>query len=52
MTKRALKRMVREAEFNPGQFEDDGKVRRLPIERRLETWWVSPLSKDANAKAA
>jgi phosphate starvation-inducible PhoH-like protein len=33
MTKRALKRMVREGEFNPGQFEDDGKVRRLPIER-------------------
>jgi phosphate starvation-inducible PhoH-like protein len=33
MTKRALKRMVREGEFNPGQFNDDGKVRRLPIER-------------------
>ena len=33
MTKRALKRMVREGEFNPGQFEDDSKVRRLPIER-------------------
>ena len=33
MTKRALKRMVREGEFNPGQFEDEGKVRRLPIER-------------------
>ena len=33
MTKRALKRMVREGEFNPGQFEDDGKVRRLPLER-------------------
>ena len=33
MTKRALKRMVREGEFNPGQFDDDNKVRRLPIER-------------------
>ena len=33
MTKRALKRMVREGELNPGQFDDDGKVRRLPIER-------------------
>ncbi len=33
MTKRALKRMVREGEFNPGQFEDDGKVRRLHLER-------------------
>ena len=33
MTKRALKRMVREGEFNPGQFEEDNKVRRLPIER-------------------
>ncbi len=34
MTKRALKRMVREGEFNPGQFDDD-KIRRLPIHR---TW--------------
>ena len=32
MTKRALKRMVREGEFDAGQFED-AKVRRLPIER-------------------
>ena len=32
MTKRALKRMVREGEFNAGQFED-AKVRRLPVER-------------------
>ena len=33
MTKRALKRMVREGEFNPGQFDDD-KIRRLPVDRR------------------
>ena len=32
MTKRALKRMVREGAFDADQF-DDGKVRRLPIER-------------------
>ncbi len=33
MTKRALKRMVREGEFNPGQFDDDDKIRRLPVGR-------------------
>jgi phosphate starvation-inducible PhoH-like protein len=32
MAKRALKRMVREGAFDADQF-DDGKVRRLPIER-------------------
>ncbi len=32
MTKRALKRMVREGAFDAGQFED-AKVRRLPVER-------------------
>jgi len=32
MTKRALKRMVREGAFDPAQFQqDDGKVRRLPV---------------------
>ena len=30
MTKRALKRMAREAEFNAADFDD--KVRRLPVE--------------------
>jgi phosphate starvation-inducible PhoH-like protein len=25
--------MVREGEFNPGQFDEDGKIRRLPLER-------------------
>ena len=39
MTKRALKRLVREGEFNPAQFEEDSKIRRLPIDRN----W-SPLS--------
>jgi len=31
MTKRALKRMVREGAFDPGQFQEDSKVRRLPV---------------------
>ena len=34
MTKRALKRLMREGEFDAAQFEprsDDGKIRRLPI---------------------
>ena len=39
MTKRALKRLVREGEFDTAQFHDDGKIRRLPVERG----W-SPLS--------
>jgi phosphate starvation-inducible PhoH-like protein len=43
MTKRALKRLVREGEFDAAQFDpvpydrragDDGKVRRLPVDRR------------------
>ena len=33
MTKRALKRMVREGAFDAAQFEDDAKVRRLPLNR-------------------
>ncbi|WP_269716302.1 PhoH family protein [Caulobacter sp. NIBR2454] len=33
MTKRALKRMVREGAFDSAQFEDDGKIRRLPVDR-------------------
>jgi phosphate starvation-inducible PhoH-like protein len=33
MTKRALKRIVREGAFDAAQFEDDGKVRRLPLAR-------------------
>jgi phosphate starvation-inducible protein PhoH and related proteins len=33
MTKRALKRMMREGEFDAGQFADGGKIRRLPVER-------------------
>jgi phosphate starvation-inducible PhoH-like protein len=33
MTKRALKRLVREGAFDATQFEDDGKVRRLPTAR-------------------
>ena len=34
MTKRALKRMMREGEFDTAQFHDDGgKIRRLPLDR-------------------
>ena len=33
MTKRALKRQAREAVFETRQFADDGKVRRLPVDR-------------------
>ena len=33
MTKRALKRMMREGEFDAGQFDDGVKVRRLPVDR-------------------
>ena len=32
MTKRATKRLVREGEFDRGEF-DDPKIRRLPVER-------------------
>ena len=39
MTKRALKRLRREAELDPTQFDEDSKVRRFPMEQR----W-SPLS--------
>jgi phosphate starvation-inducible PhoH-like protein len=40
MTKRALRRMTRDGEFNTGMFEGDGKIRRLPVERNA-SW--SPL---------
>ena len=33
MTKRALKRMSRDATFDSAQYEDDAKVRRLPLAR-------------------
>src|SRR6266481_4400395 len=33
MTKRALKRLVREGAFDPAQFDDDAKIRRLPTAR-------------------
>ena len=33
MTKRALKRQAREGVFDARQFADDGKVRRLPVDR-------------------
>ncbi|MBO9560882.1 MAG: PhoH family protein [Caulobacter sp.] len=40
MTKRALKRMVREGANDAGRYDDDAKVRRLPVEHR-HAW--SPL---------
>jgi phosphate starvation-inducible PhoH-like protein len=40
MTKRALKRMVREGANDAGRYDDDAKVRRLPVEHR-QAW--SPL---------
>jgi len=43
MTKRALKRQLREGAFDATQFEDEGKVRRLPLER---AW--SPLPHHSN----
>ncbi len=33
MSKRPLKRQLREGAFDAGQFEEDAKIRRLPIER-------------------
>ena len=47
MTKRALKRLVRDGEFDPAQFDDrfgDDKIRRLPVER---AW--SPLGREEEA---
>jgi len=37
MTKRALKRMVREGANDAGRYDDDAKVRRLPVEHR-QAW--------------
>jgi len=44
MTKRALKRLVREGEVDYAQFGDEAKVRRLPLER---SW--SPLRENRSA---
>jgi phosphate starvation-inducible PhoH-like protein len=43
MTKRALKRMAREGALDATQFEDDAKVRRLPIARG---WTPAPVETD------
>ena len=43
MTKRALKRQLREGAFDAAQFDDDAKIRRLPVDR---TW--SPLPHHTN----
>ena len=43
MTKRALKRQLREGAFDAAQFDDDAKIRRLPVER---AW--SPLPHHTN----
>ena len=41
MTKRALKRQLREGAFDAGQFAGDDKIRRLPLDR--DRGW-SPLA--------
>ena len=43
MTRRALKRLVREGAFDERQFDDDAKVRRLPIARN---WTPAPHNED------
>ena len=43
MTKRAMKRQLREGAFDAGQFEGDAKIRRLPVDR---AW--SPLAHNNN----
>jgi len=47
MTKRALKRMSRDATFDSAQYEDDAKVRRLPLARG----W-SPIALEAEREQA
>jgi phosphate starvation-inducible PhoH-like protein len=47
MTKRALKRMMREGEFDAAPFDDGGKIRRLPLER---AW--SPLGHEQEREQA
>jgi phosphate starvation-inducible protein PhoH and related proteins len=46
MTKRALKRMAREGAYETGQYGDDAKVRRLPIDVRDRGNGWSPLGHD------
>ncbi len=43
MTKRALKRFVREGAFDERQFDDDAKIRRLPVARG---WTPTPQNDD------
>ena len=46
MTKRALKRMAREGAYETGQYGDDAKVRRLPIDVRDRGNSWNPLGHD------
>jgi len=46
MTKRALKRMAREGAYETGQYGDDAKVRRLPIDVRERGNSWNPLGHD------
>ncbi|MDB5443108.1 MAG: putative phosphate starvation-inducible protein [Phenylobacterium sp.] len=48
MSKRALKRQLREGAFDAGQFEGDDKIRRLPIDRNGAGNSWSPLAHHAN----
>ena len=43
MTKRAVKRLVREGDFDASQFSSDPKVRRLPVERGWSPMGKTPL---------
>lgn len=47
MSKRAIKRQVREGHFNQDQYEEEAKVRRLPTAHRGD--W-SPLPKDTDTR--
>jgi phosphate starvation-inducible PhoH-like protein len=46
MTKRALKRMAREGAYETGQYGDDAKVRRLPVDVRDRGNSWNPLGHD------
>jgi phosphate starvation-inducible PhoH-like protein len=46
MTKRALKRMAREGAYETGQYGDDAKVRRLPVDVRERGNSWNPLGHD------
>ncbi|MBU4435494.1 MAG: PhoH family protein [Alphaproteobacteria bacterium] len=52
MTKRALKRMAREGAIDTGNFADDAKVRRLPVDIRERGNGWSPLGHEGGPRAS